>query len=304
MQPAKIFSFAHLGGSQPGCSHEGAARRRSHQIRETPMFKLRNQAIAALALAAATFAAGAASAQSVIALVNDKTIAMISPANWKVTASWDAKGVNKLVGIDVRPADGMLYGLTADGWIVTIDTKTGATTKKAELSAKLAAGVTVTAVDFNPVADRLRIIASDGTNLRVNVDDGKAIVDGMLKFAETDMHKGEKPNVVAAAYSFSFKGTKETTLYDVDATIGGLFRQAPPNDGVLNTIGKLGIKLSGPVAFNIVNDGDGKNAAWLFSGGMLYSVDLMTGAAKPVGKLAVKGTIKDIAWWPAPQKTM
>jgi hypothetical protein len=268
------------------------------------MFKLRNQAIAALALAAATLVAGAASAQSVIALVNDKTIAMISPTNWKVTSSWDVKGVNKLAGIDVRPADGMLYGLTPDGWVVTIDTKTGNVTKKVELSSKLPAGAVATAVDFNPVADRLRVIGSDGSNLRVNVDDGKVIVDGALKFADTDMNKGGKPNVVAGAYSFSFKGTKETTLYDVDATVGALFRQAPPNDGVLNTIGKLGIKLSGPVAFNIVNDGDGKNAGWLVSGGMLYSVDLTTGMAKSTGKLSVKGTIKDIAWWPAPQKTM
>ena len=57
------------------------------------------------------------------------------------------------------------------------------------------------------------------------------------------MHKGEKPNVVAGAYSNSFKGTKETALYDIDATIGALVKQAPPNDGVLNAIGKLGVKV-------------------------------------------------------------
>ena len=31
------------------------------------------------------------------------------------------------------------------------------------------------------------------------------------------MHKGEKPNVIAGAYTNSVKGTKETALYDVDA---------------------------------------------------------------------------------------
>ena len=97
-------------------------------------------------------------------------------------------------------------------------------------------------MDFNPVADRLRVIGSDGTNLRANVDDGKVTTDGALKFAETDMHKGEKPNVVAGAYTNSFKGAKETALYDIDATIGALFKQAPPNDGVLNAVGKLGVK--------------------------------------------------------------
>src|SRR3712207_4077884 len=107
-------------------------------------------------------------------------------------------------------------------------------------------------VDFNPAADRLRIIGSDGTNLRINVDDGKVTKDGALKFADTDMHKGEKPNIVAGAYTNSYKGAKETTLYDIDGTIGGLIRQAPPNDGVLNAVGKIGMKVE-KAAFDIVS---------------------------------------------------
>jgi hypothetical protein len=55
------------------------------------------------------------------------------------------------------------------------------------------------------------------------------------------MHKGETPKIVAGAYTNSIKGAKETTLYDIDATIGGLIKQAPPNDGVLNAVGKLGV---------------------------------------------------------------
>jgi hypothetical protein len=266
------------------------------------MSRIRTSLVASFALVGALAVAGTASAQSIVALVGDNTIAMINPTTRKVTANWPVKGVQKLAGIDVRPTDGMLYGVTADGWIVTIDVKTGAATKKAELSTKLPSGVTAT-VDFNPVADRLRLIGSDGTNLRVNVDDGKVVVDGALKFAETDMHKGEKPNVVAGAYSNSFKGSKETALYDIDMTIGALFKQAPPNDGVLNTIGKFGFKLSGPVAFNIVASEDGKNSAWLAHGGTLYAVDLATGKASEAVKFSgLKGTIRDIAWWPAASK--
>ena len=84
-------------------------------------------------------------------------------------------------------------------------------------------------------------MGSDGTNLRVNVDDGKTTVDGKLKFAETDMHKGETPMIVAGAYTNSVKGTKETALYDIDGKIGALIKQAPPNDGVLGAVGKLGV---------------------------------------------------------------
>ena len=57
------------------------------------------------------------------------------------------------------------------------------------------------------------------------------------------MHKGEKPNIVAGAYTNSVKGAKETALYNIDATIGGLIKQAPPNDGTLNAVGKLGVKV-------------------------------------------------------------
>ena len=248
----------------------------------------------ASALAASVLAANGAQAGSIIGLVDGKSIITIDPATRKVTGSADIKGAASVVGIDVRPADGLLYAVTADGGIYTVDAKSGQATMKSKLSEPLKAGATVT-VDFNPVADRLRVITSDGTNLRVNVDDGKAIVDGALKFKEGDANAGKTPNVVAGAYSNSFKGTKATALYDIDAS-GLLLSQAPPNDGVLNTIGSLGLKLDGATAFNIVAQGE-DNAAWLVTGGTLYSVDLKTGKATSAGKLeGVKGKLTDIAW--------
>ena len=136
-----------------------------------------------------------------------------------------------MLGIDVRPADGMLYGLSPTGGL---DHRSRHRQGDAEVEARHDAAVGREAtVDFNPVADRLRVIGADGTNLRTNVDDGKVTKDGKLKFAEADMHKGETPKVVAGAYTNSMKGAKETALYDVDATIGALVKQAPPNDGVL-----------------------------------------------------------------------
>jgi hypothetical protein len=261
------------------------------------MSKIRNPLLASAALIGALTVATAASGQQIVALVGDNTLALIDPAKRQVTASIPVKGVKKLHGIDVRPADGMLYGITADGMIVTIDPKTGASTKKAELSEKVKGG-TVT-VDFNPAADRLRIMSSDGTSHRVNVDDGKVTVDGIHKYADTDANKGKKPNVVGGSYSNSVKGTKETTLYNVDAATGTLVRQAPPNDGTLNTIGSLGVKVNGPVAFNIVNTGEGQNAGWLVSGGTLYSVDIASGKATSVGAVnGLKGQIRDIGWLP------
>jgi hypothetical protein len=251
----------------------------------------------AASAAMVTFVASAQAAQ-VAALVGDNTIAIVDTTAKKAVKSMKVTGIDGvLVGIDVRPADGMLYGLVADGTVVTIGMD-GKATMKSKLETMLPKGVMGT-VDFNPVADRLRIIGSDGMNLRANVDDGKVTTDGALKYADSDMHKGEKPNIVAGAYTNSFKGTKETVLYDIDATIGGLIKQAPPNDGVLNAVGKLGMK-GDKVAFDIASDGKGGNDAWLMVGDTLYSVDLATGKATEAAKIGgISGTVRDIAILPA-----
>lgn len=207
-------------------------------------------------------------------------------------------GGASLLAMDVRPSDGKLYGVASTGAIVTIDAKTGKWEKKSQLSETLPAGATIT-VDFNPVADRMRILTSTGVSLRVNVDDGKATVDSSLKYAETDPAKGTMPKVGAGAYTNSFAGTKETALYNIDGATGMLVKQAPPNVGILTGIGKLGVKVDGPVAFDILSDGKGGNTGWLLAGGQLHSVDLATGAAKAVGPIAgLSGTISDIAILP------
>lgn len=249
-----------------------------------------------LAAAVATFAVGAAKAETVAALVGDDTIAMVDTAAKKVTSAKKVTGISgRILGIDVRPADGMLYALLADGQLVTID-KDWKATAKSKLDTMLPSGVAAT-VDFNPAADRLRVIGTDGTNLRVNVDDGKVTKDGQLKFAETDGMKGKTPKVVAGAYTNSVKGAKETVLFDIDAT-GALLKQAPPNDGVLNTVGQLGMKGEG-VAFDIASDASGGNSAWAMSGDTLYSVDLATGKGTMAAKIAgVTGTVRDIAVMP------
>jgi hypothetical protein len=201
------------------------------------------------ASAALLLSSAAANAAQVAALIGGDTIATVDTAQKKATGSVKVTGISgALVGIDVRPADGMLYGLVDDGTIVTIATD-GKATVKSKLDTMLAKGVAAT-VDFNPVADRLRVMGADGMNLRANVDDGKVTKDGDHKYADSDMHKGEKPNIVAGAYINSVKGAKETALFNIDATIGGLIKQAPPNDGVLAAIGKLGVKADS-VAFDI-----------------------------------------------------
>jgi hypothetical protein len=259
------------------------------------MFRTAKTLTLAGALIASSLAVTSAQAAGwIVGLVDGKSIVTIDPMSRKVVSKVDVKGAASILAIDVRPADGMIYAVASDGNIVTIDVKTGQATMKSKLSETLKAGVTVT-VDFNPVADRMRLMGSDGTSLRVNVDDGKVTVDGSHKYKDGDA--GKTPRVVAGAYTNSWKGTQATTLYNIDAATGALVTQAPPNDGILNTVGSLGMAISGPVAFNIVASQPDKNDAWLATGGSLYSVDLKTGKATMAGKIdGLSGSLTDIAW--------
>ena len=85
----------------------------------------------------------------------------------------------------------------------------------------------------------------------------------------------------------------------IDATIAGLIKQAPPNDGVLNAVGKLGVK-GASYAFDITTKPDGTNEGWLMVDDTLHAVDLATGKATPLGKIAgLTGKVHDIAAIPA-----
>lgn len=249
-------------------------------------------------LGASLVAPLAAQAAMVAALTGDDTLTMIDTATGKAGKSMKVSGIaGKIAGIDVRPADGMLYALATDGTLYTVDAG-GKATMKSKMDKALAAS-TMATVDFNPAADRLRVMGADGTNYRVNVDDGKVTVDGSHKFAEADMHKGEKPNIVAGAYTNAVKGAKETALYNIDATIGGLIKQAPPNDGVLGAVGKLGV-MPKAIAFDIETAADGSNTGWLLADGALHKVDLASGKATMVGKISgMSAAVRDIAVMPA-----
>ncbi len=255
-----------------------------------------------LAVAAAlAMQVSAAHADTIVALVGDDILAKVDSRTGKTTSLTKIDGIGPVLGVDVRPADGRLYALASDGTIAIIDPATGKAAPKSKLDTLPPEGVQIT-VDFNPVADKLRIIGSDGTNLRADVDSGKVTTDGSLKFAETDPAAGQTPTIIAGAYSNSVKGTKETTLYDIDGVLGGLFRQAPPNDGILNTIGMTGLDADG-VGFDIVADGAGANTGMLVAKGNLYTLDLTSG--KATGGKAIAGLpsgVRDIAVLPEPAR--
>ncbi|MFC7692932.1 DUF4394 domain-containing protein [Paeniroseomonas aquatica] len=131
----------------------------------------------ALALSAAT-----AEAATLVGLTADNQLVRIDSGTRRAAAPMRVTGLEgKLLGIDVRPADMKLYGLTDAGQIVTIDPATGRATQVSRLSERFESGGRAT-IDFNPVADRLRVMGMGGVNFRVNVETGAVVKDGQLKY--------------------------------------------------------------------------------------------------------------------------
>ena len=199
----------------------------------------------------------------------------------------------RLLGFDIRPKDGLLYGISSAGRIVTIDPASGVVAVKATLSADSSdtsapytaiAGASF-AVDFNPVADRLRVIGNTGQSLRINVDTGATTTDSAVNRAG-----GVVPAVTAAAYTNSYAGTAATALYDIDIATASLALQNPPNDGTLVNVGSLGVAVAGDVGFDIAGGANGLALAALRTAptgpSSLYRIDLATGAAAPSGSSA------------------
>jgi len=207
-------------------------------------------------------------------------------------------GDTTLVGIDFRIQDGNLYGVGNGGGIYTIDNKTAAATKVSQLSVALD-GIAF-GVDFNPAADRLRVVSNTGQNLRHNVNaGGVTLVDAALNYTAGVTAAG----ITGAAYTNNdLDPNTGTSLFDLDAMQNQVALQSPPNNGSLAVTGKLTVDPDGPVGFDIhtrfVNGMATTNQGYasLHVGGVngFYRINLLTGRATAIGKFA-SDSIADIA---------
>lgn len=253
---------------------------------------------ATLALISTVQVAEAATTR-LIGLTDNNSLIYFSPDNPNSTRTLAVTGVNgSLLGIDVRPANGFLYGITDTNEIYTIDMKTGAASLQSTLSPLSYEGGQTSGFDFNPAADRLRLEGANDQNFRINVDTGEIAdfdpmtpgvqPDGTLAYVDGDANFGVDPNVTAVAYTNSFLGApagRTTALYTIDSALDILALQNPANAGGLSTIGSLGIDFDMLGGFDILSPADGINIAYAASGSMLYGIDLTTGAATSLGMI-------------------
>jgi Domain of unknown function (DUF4394) len=189
-----------------------------------------------------------------------------------------------LIGIDTRSADGRLYGLTALQQIVRIDTQSGATEVVSRLGSPFDGGQ-VAGFDFNPQVDRLRLVTRTGQNLRVNVDIGAVAIDTPLRFAPDDDHANRRPNVSGSGYTNAVPRAARTITFALDDSLDLLVKQEPPNDGLLRTVGPLGIDCGAQNGFDIGTTAAGLDRAFLACNGSLYDLDFRTGKARLIDQI-------------------
>jgi hypothetical protein len=189
-----------------------------------------------------------------------------------------------IVGMDLRPANGLLYGVSSASRLYIINPANGIVTQVGPGGTFTLNG-TAFGVDFNPVPDRLRVVSNTEQNLRVNPNDGS--------LTATDSALNPAGNVVAVAYSNNVAGAVSTTLYAIDSASGTLGIITNPNSGgPITTVGALGLgtNLDQRIGFDI-SGLTGVAYASVIVGGFsnLYTINLATGAANLVGSIGGAG---------------
>lgn len=221
----------------------------------------------------------------------------------------------EVAGIDYRVSRGVLFALTQAGRLYTVETATGMLTPVSNAATALQGQAW--GVDFNPAADRVRVVSDTGQNLRLHPETGVLVdfdpatagvqADPALAYAPGDINAGKSPQIVAAAYTYNKQNDKLTTNFAIDRAAGALVTQGSredastpvsPNTGRLFTVGALGLGPLQEVAFDIA-DVDNTALAAIRTPEqhrtMLYRIDLGTGQAQRVGTVADGVALRGLA---------
>ena len=244
---------------------------------------------AAVATAALTLATAGAQAITLVGLTSAHELARIDTGNIAGATTTAITGLamgDRLVGIDLRPGNALIYGISLSNQIYTVDVATGAATFVAALSAPVVQANLGYGIDFNPVADfsgaaSLRFVSSAGGNFAVNASTGAV---------------GNAANTVAAGYTavaytnsmpLPMAAPASTALYYIDSSTDTLARAASAfNTPTITTVGALGVDVLKANGFDIAN-GRGYAALNVDAGTSLatgiYGIDLATGNATLLG---------------------
>lgn len=251
------------------------------------MHKLRLKAI--VGAAAALMFGAAAHAEPIVGLTTTNallTFDSATPTNGSTLANITGlQGANeRILSIDLRPTNGLLYGISSDDKIYTLTTG-GQASFVGSLGFSL--GSDVIGLDFNPVADlaggaSLRIVSSTGQNIAYNVNTGLGTLATPVQ-----------SSFAAVAYSNNdIDAGTATSLYYIDIASDTLrVATANFNAPTIVPVGSLGFNANGVAGFDIGASGMAFAALTDADTGKsgLYSISLATGAASFVGAFGIGG---------------
>ncbi len=245
------------------------------------------QALLALAAAAAATAAVPAQAETIIGLTTTNQLVSFdsaSPMNaGPLNSISGLQSANeRILSIDLRPTDGLLYGLSTDSKLYSLALDGSASFITALSTPILGKAV---GIDFNPVADlggmtSLRVVSSTGQNFAVNATTGATVVATPIQAGFT-----------AVAYANNdLSPDTATALYYIDAGSDEL-KVAPSafNNPMITTVGALGVDANGVAGFDIAGANRGYAALTDADTGKsgLYSIDLGTGGTSFIGSFGL-----------------
>jgi hypothetical protein len=272
---------------------------------------IRSARLTAAAVALAAFGADDAYAERAVGLTGARTLVQFdttapSSTSTKLITGLQDQDNENLMGMDVRPTTGELYLFTGTGAGVTTLLRTykldpGTATATFVGSSGTPQGgnqVGGTGIDFNPVADRMRVFQA---TLSYRMDPNT----GALSFNDTPP---SDDGVTGVAYDRNAAGSTLTTLYGIDTfsanndhlvTVGGIDGTPSPNTGQVNDVGPLGFNLTAQDAGFDISPSGVAYASFLPNPGVagLFTINLQTGAATLVESMGI--VMRSIAIVPA-----
>jgi hypothetical protein len=259
-----------------------------------------------LGAAALSLCGTSAGAVTLLGLTSANEIARIDTQDVGAATRVAISGLDagdRFVGIDLRPGDNRVYGVTLSNRLYTIDSRSGAASFVAALSLPVIDARLGYGIDFNPVADfagaaSLRLTSSSGSNFAINA------ASGVVGNAASDIGPGNSAVAYSGSTPLPATGPATTALYYIDSATDTLaVASSAFNAPTIARIGALGVDVLNANGFELLADGRAFAAlnvdmdSSLVTG--LYGIDLRSGRATLIGPY--QGTLSGLTLAPVPE---
>ena len=255
-----------------------------------------------LGLIASSVVFNHAQAQSLVGINSINQVGVFEPDNVAGATFTNISGLGageSFIGIDLRPSNNTIYGISSANKLYTLDAYSGLATFAFDLSSSIIASGVGYGVDFNPVADRgtgasFRVVGSNGSNVAVNASTGVVAIQTSVAagFSGVGYSNSDPTQTVAPA---------NTQLYYIDSTNDTL---SVATTGFANPsislVGAIGIDILKANGFELFSNNQAFAAINIDDGTVdskLLSIDLNNGTGTLLGSF--NGTINGLTSAPS-----